>query len=377
MKIKEQKFSVAEIAAGFAEDLEGKSVVGYGGKLNIRPPYQREFVYKQRQQEAVVATVHNDYPLNAMYWAECDDGTYEVLDGQQRTISICRFVADVFSCTGLFGRAEAFNFTSLEKHEQEQILAYKITVYICSGSDREKLNWFETVNIAGEKLFPQELRNAVYHGPWVSSARKYFSKPGGRASAVGGKYMKGKPIRQDYLQHAIKWIGYAKDQSIVKHMSTMRQQPNAEELRKHFEAVIAWVRATFPEYRKVMKLPDWGLLYHKHGKCANLDKVKLETRISKLMRDEEVTNQPGIYDFVLSGDESALNIREFEPEQKEKAYKRQKGLCNGKNCPDGKKKFALEAMQADHIKPWSKGGKTNDDNLQMLCRKCNARKGNK
>lgn len=44
-------------------------------------------------------------------------------------------------------------------------------VYLCSGEDSEKLEWFKTINIAGEKLTDQELRNAVYSGSWVSDAK--------------------------------------------------------------------------------------------------------------------------------------------------------------------------------------------------------------
>ena len=377
MKIKPHEISVAELAADYVNDLSDNSVVGYGGKLDIRPPYQRAFVYKPPQRDAVIDTLHKEHPLNVMYWSDCGDGNYEVLDGQQRTISICEFVADRFSCTGLFGRTEPFNFSSLEEREQRQILNYKLMVYICAGDEREKLDWFETVNIAGEKLTKQELRNAVYHGAWVSSAREYFSKPGGGASYIGGGYLSGKPIRQEYLQSAIQWIGYAKEQSIEEYMSAMRQQPNAGELCAYFETVIAWVKKLFPNRREQMRTPDWGRLYHAHGKRTDLDAKKLEVKVAKLMRDDDVTKKAGIYEYVLSGDEHALNIRAFTDNQKATAYAKQKGRCNNKKCPDAKKKFELGEMQGDHIKPWSKGGKTEPGNLQMLCSKCNARKSNK
>jgi uncharacterized protein with ParB-like and HNH nuclease domain len=60
--------------------------------LNIRPKYQREFVYDDKKREAVVNSVRKDFPLNVMYRMKNEDGTFEILDGQQRTISICQFV---------------------------------------------------------------------------------------------------------------------------------------------------------------------------------------------------------------------------------------------------------------------------------------------
>ena len=74
-----------------------EGVVGFGGKLDIRPPYQREFIYKDKQRDAVIDTLKKSYPLNVMYWAVREDGGFEIIDGQQRTISVCQYVKGVFS----------------------------------------------------------------------------------------------------------------------------------------------------------------------------------------------------------------------------------------------------------------------------------------
>ena len=154
MKIALKEITVRELAEGY-KDSGAEGVVGFGGKLNIRPPYQREFIYKEKQRDAVITTVKRHFPLNVMYWADCGDGTYEVIDGQQRTISICQYVAGDFAY-------EFRYFNNLTTDEKQEILNYKLMVYICTGTDSEKLEWFRTINIAGEKLTEQELRNAVY-----------------------------------------------------------------------------------------------------------------------------------------------------------------------------------------------------------------------
>ena len=87
MKIDLHKIPVREVIAGYKDSAE-EGVVAYGGKLDIRPKYQREFVYTGKQRDAVLETVKNGFPLNVMYWVKTDQGNFEVMDGQQRTISV-------------------------------------------------------------------------------------------------------------------------------------------------------------------------------------------------------------------------------------------------------------------------------------------------
>ncbi|MBY5950645.1 DUF262 domain-containing protein [Algoriphagus marincola] len=366
MNIELKEITVRELTNGYEDNEEG-GVFGYDGKLDIRPPYQREFIYKDKQRDAVIDTITKDFPLNVMYWAVRDDGTYEVIDGQQRTISIAQYVEGDFSVkVGSFPENRAFH--NLQNDEQEQILNYKLMVYLCSGSDSEKLEWFKTINIAGEKLTDQELRNAVYSGSWVSDAKRYFSKNGCPAHGMGSDYLSGSSIRQDFLETTIKWIS---NDAIEKYMAKNQHEPNANELWLYFQSVINWVKATFPNYRKEMKGIPWGFLYNDF-KDQKLDSKKLETEISDLMADEDVTNKKGIYSYVLTRKEKHLNIRAFSPNQKREAYERQKGICVV--C---KEKFEMEEMEADHITPWHEGGKTSAENCQMLCKEDNRRKSGK
>jgi uncharacterized protein with ParB-like and HNH nuclease domain len=204
MKIELKEITVRELADGYEDNAE-EGVVGFGGKLDIRPPYQREFIYKDKQRDAVINTVTKDFPLNVMYWAVRDDGNYEIIDGQQRTISVCQYVEGDFSVkVGSFPENRAYH--NLQNDEREQILNYKLTVYLCSGTDSERLEWFKTINIAGEELTNQELLNAVYHGSWVSDAKRHFSKSNCPAYGLGNDYLSGAVNRQDYLEKAINWI---------------------------------------------------------------------------------------------------------------------------------------------------------------------------
>lgn len=360
MKIQLKEVTVKKLTEDFEDNAE-LGVVAYGGKLDVRPPYQREFIYKDKQRDAVIDTVRKDYPLNVMYWAVREDGHFEVIDGQQRTLSICQYVNGDYSIDGLA-------FHNLKDDQQKQILDYKLMIYLCSGTDSEKLEWFKTINIAGEELTDQELRNAVYAGPWTADAKRYFSKTSCPAYGLASDYMTGSPIRQDYLETAIAWRS---DDEINEYMSKHQHDKNATALWQYFQKAIGWVKATFPEYRREMKGVNWGVLYAKF-KDTEFDTDKLAKQVTSLMMDDDVQRKSGIYPYVLDEDERHLNIRAFSENMKREAYERQKGICV--KCS---KKFQLAEMEGDHIKPWHEGGKTNAANCQMLCKDDNRRKSGK
>lgn len=361
MKIELKEITVKELADGYNDNAEA-GVFGYGGKLDIRPPYQREFIYKDKQRDAVIDTVQKDFPLNVMYWAVRDDDTFEVIDGQQRTISLCQYISGDFSFKHLY-------FHNLQDDQQNQILDYKLMVYQCEGSPSEKLDWFKTINIAGEKLTDQELRNAIYSGPWISDAKRYFSKTGCAAYGLGSDYVSGSPIRQEYLETVIDWIKDTK--TIDEYMGAHQHDENASVLWHYFQSVINWVIATFPKYRKEMKGIDWGNLYNQF-KDERFDTDKLEKQVADLMMDEDVTKKSGIYRYLLTGEEKHLNIRQFSENQRREAYERQRGICIKCN-----KHFELAEMEADHATPWHEGGRTSAENCQLLCKDDNRRKSGK
>jgi len=359
MDIELHNITVRELVKGYQDNQES-GVSGFDGKLNIRPPYQREFVYSEKQREAVIDTVTRGFPLNTMYWAVIPNG-FEIIDGQQRTISLCQYVDGVFSYKDRY-------FHNLQADERDQILDYSLTVYQCQGSDSEKLDWFRTINIAGEKLTDQELRNAVYAGSWTADAKRYFSKTQCAAAQLGDKYMHGAPIRQDYLETVIYWISGGR---IEDYMAQHHHEPTANPLWLYFQAVIGWVEATFPKYRREMKGLPWGIMYNQHH-GDKLDPKALEAEISALMIDDEVNKKKGIYEYILTRDSKFLSLRAFTEAQRRSMFESQAGECN--TC---KKTFEYSQMEADHITPWSEGGKTILENGQMLCKDCNRRKSNK
>jgi len=371
MRIEHKNYTIKEISKDYVDNAEG-GVSGFSGKLNIRPAYQREFVYKDKQRAAVIETILKGFPLNVMYWAENEDGTYEVLDGQQRTISFCQYVSGDFSVEV---EGVPMYFHNLTDVEQERILSYPVDIYVCNGNDKERLDWFRTINIAGEKLTDQELLNINYTGKWLTDAKKKFSKTNCVAYKIGNRFVKGSPIRQEYLETALSWIS---DGKIADYMAEHQHDEDASELWDYFNNVISWIEGTFNTgkyYRKEMCGLNWGKLYDTY-KGNEYDCETLEEKIHSLMENEEVTDKKGIYEYVLSNESEdiarKLSKRTFSNVDKRTAYEKQEGVC-----PICGEHHTFEEMEGDHIIPWWRGGKTILENLQMICRKCNGQKGGK
>jgi hypothetical protein len=370
MKITEIKVKVSELAQGYEDNAEN-GVVAWNKKLDVRPAYQREFVYDEKKRNAVIDTLIKGYPLNIMYWAKNADDSYEIIDGQQRTISICQFLNNEFSFNNRI-------FSGMTQSEKDEINSYELTVFVCEGNDKEKLDWFETINIAGEELEKQELRNAVYTGKWLSDAKRYFSKTNCAAYNIASKYLAGELKRQKYLETAIRWHANAKtDDEIRAYMGAHQMDSDALELWSYFQNVIGWVKAKFKVYRKEMKGIEWGFIYNRFDEKTrnSFDAEKIEADLKKYFGyeyEDQITNKKGIFEYVLDGDERHLNIRAFKESEKRAAYENQNGICV--KCGNH---FEYDEMEGDHIKPWSKGGKTELSNLQLLCRDCNRRKSDR
>ncbi len=373
LKIEQKEVTVGEITEGYINN-EEQGVRGYGGRLDIRPPYQREFIYDENEQRAVITTVLHNYPLNVMYWVKRRDDAecpYEVMDGQQRTLSLCQYVANKFAY-------DFKNFFNQPADVRKKILDYKLTVYVCEGEESEKLEWFKTINIAGKPLNEQEIRNAVYAGPFVSDAKKHFSKKPCAAYRLGKDLVNGSPIRQDYFKKALEWMAdhetrSGKPQSAVGYMSQHQHDLNAMPLWSYFQSVLRWATDTFDmkKFRKIMKGLDWAMFYDAYHEKA-LDMEAMEKQIVELIGDDEIQKPLGIIPYVLTGDEHCLDLRAFTDKTKLAVWEKQHHKCA--HCG---KEFDFQLMEGDHITPWREGGRTVMENCQMLCRECNRRKGSK
>ena len=382
--------TVKEICEGFVyNQLEGKGLNGWGGKLTIQPEYQRNYLYLEndgKKEMVVIDSILKDYPIGLIYFNEPTEGKYEILDGQQRITSVGRFVTGKFAIKDKFGMEQYF--TGLAKEEQEKILNYKLLVYICNGTEKEIKEWFETINIAGVPLNKQELLNATYSGPFVTKAKETFSNSRRPELQKWSSYIKGNANRQDILHEALVWVSKGED-NVGGYMSQHRNENSIDELKTYFDTVIEWAKTLFGEPKSEMRGLEWGAFYEKYH-SNSYNPSQLQQRVNELYADEYVTNKRGVFEFVLGGEteKSLLNIRIFEDSVKKTVYARQtneakeQGVSNCPECAKGHenertKIYKFNEMDADHVTAWSKGGATSIENCQMLCKTHNRAKGNR
>lgn len=378
MDVRPFPIKIRDLIEGYREDQRSGEVTAYGGMLDVRPKYQREFVYDQKDAEAVIDTVLKGFPLNSMYWCKRADGTYEVMDGQQRTISICRFATNPAYSVKLpapGGGANAVNYPNLFDDVRERFLDYELMVFVCDGVESEKMAWFQTINIAGKKLTDQEIRNAIYASDWLTDAKSMFSRQGCVIDRKYGKFLSGRRERQEYLQTALEWAA-ARDSiggsdPVATYMQRHRGDADASDLLHYFESVFDWVFKTFgTKHQKEMRKVEWGLLYNAH-KVERLDPPSIQAEVDSLMANPEIERKQGVFEYILTQNERVLHLRDFPESDKKTMYEAQEHKC--KLC--GKRCDSMSDMQADHIVPWHKGGRTELSNGRMLCVDCNLTKG--
>ncbi len=379
--------TVRDICKGFVyNELEGKGLFGLSGKLVIQPEYQRNYIYADGKKDAaVIQSVLHGYPLGLIYFNRTGEDQYEVLDGQQRITSLGRYVTDKFAI--MDADAMPQYFSALACDMQERIMNTPLLIYICEGEESEIKQWFKTINIAGVPLNEQELRNAIYSGPFVSAMKEEFSNSNNSHIQMWQTYINGAANRQDFMQKALEWVSRG---SIDEYMSAHRYDNNIDEARIYFNCVINWVSSVFEDTKSEMRSQEWGRLYESYHNVP-YDSEKVHVRLEALYADDFVENKRGIFEYILGGetDTRLLNVRVFDKKTVKTVYARQTAKAREKhtsNCPlcalssnenQRKRIYKLEEMDADHVAAWSKGGTTTEDNCQMLCKTHNRTKGNR
>jgi hypothetical protein len=388
MKTELKTFMVSEIADGFVyNEFEGKGLYGLSGSLTIQPEYQRNYIYADGKRDvAVIDSLLRGYPLGLVYFNKLEDGSLEVLDGQQRITSFGRFVTGKFAIEDENGMPQYFG--GLAENQKQQILNSEILVYECQGTESEIKKWFETINIAGVPLNRQELLNAIYSGPFVTKGKEEFSNSQNANIQKWSAYVKGSANRQEFWETALEWVSGDKD-NIGEYMSKHRFDADISEVKTYFNTVIDWVSTVFLDVESEMRGLEWGRLYETYHKNS-YNPSKLSERLHELYGDAYVKNRKGIWEYLLGGekDKNLLDVRVFDEATKKAQYVKQTSKAEAKgvsNCPlcangdnDNKTRiWKIQEMDADHVEAWSKGGATASENCQMLCKTHNRAKGNR
>ncbi len=380
--------TVKDICDGFVyNELEGKGLFGLSGKLTIQPEYQRNYIYASdggKREVAVIESILKGYPIGLIYFNMVSENNLEVLDGQQRITSVGRFVTDKFAIKDESGMEQYFG--GMAKDKKAKILETKLLIYECEGTESEIKEWFRTINIAGVPLNDQELLNAVYSGPFVTLCKEEFSNSQNANIQKWNAYVSGSANRQDFLECALEWVSKS---NIGDYMSSHRFDKNITELKKYFTSVIDWVSGVFTDVENEMRGLEWGRLYEEYHK-KSYNPTKVSDEVQKLYADPYIKNRRGIFEFILGGsiDTKLLEVRVFDETTKKSVYATQtakaekNGVSNCSHCAIGhdankSKIWSLSDMDADHVSAWSKGGKSDIKNCEMLCKTHNRAKGNR
>lgn len=381
--------TIRDIVSGFHyNEYENKGLNGLNGTLVIQPEYQRNYIYDDGKKDvAVIESLLKGYPLGLFYFNQPDPGAnkFEVLDGQQRITSIGRFVTDRFAIKDRAGNEQ--KFTSLSQEDKDLILDTELLIYDCCGSENDMKDWFRTINIQGVPLTAQELRNAVYSGTFVDAAKAHFSNSQAAPMQMWQVYVKGNPKRQEILETALAWVAARDDVSIDGYMAGHRRDDNCADMKLYFDAVVDWASSTFLLQDSCMKQVAWNVLYEKY-RNEGYDRDALSARARELLDDSQVKKSANVFEFLLGGevDTQLLQVRVFPESVKKRVYKEQTVEAEAagvSNCPfcrssekDREKIWALKDMEADHVTAWSRGGSSDEENCQLLCRPHNRSKGN-
>jgi len=380
------EITVEDICDGFVyNELEGKGLFGLSGKLTIQPEYQRNYIYADGKRDvAVIESILKGYPIGLIYFNKVSENNFEVLDGQQRITSFGRFVTNKFAIKDENGMEQYFS--GIAKDKQEKILNTKLLIYECEGSESEIKEWFKTINIAGVPLNNQELLNAVYSGQFVTLCKEEFSNSQNANIQKWSAYISGSVNRQDFLERALDWVSKG---NIGDYMSRHRNDNNINEVKNYFNSVIDWVSTVFTDVESEMRGLEWGRLYETYKKIP-YDPKDISKKVKELYADPYVKNRKGVFEYILGGstDTKLLQVRVFDEATKKSVYAKQtkvaeeKGISNCPLCAVGNntnktKIWQLKEMDADHVTAWSKGGATEKENCEMLCKTHNRAKGNK
>ena len=382
--------TIKELIEGYIpeEKLEENApVLAYDGKLCVRPEYQRSFIYDDEQAMAVIGSILRNRPLNNIYFVKrvlsTNQIVYDLMDGQQRILSICQFAKGLMSVIfSDLNDGRPINIGNLQHRYPElyeRFMNYELEVKECvDGTKDEVLDWFRTINTAGERLTEQELRNADYTGPWLLDAKKYFSKYRNTATKtpaeqIGENFFNKKlrPERQEILELALQWkVNSKKNTDILNYMEAHYKDKNALELWRYFQNVIDWAHECFPEMAKEdSQKINWGALYAAYND-QELDPDLLMTRWAEVKlgyTNKELLNitYQKMAKYCITGNKQDLSVRCFTDKDRATLYRLQ-----NKKCAKCGKEFDLKDLVAHHKKPWDRGGLTEISNGELLCPDC-------
>lgn len=376
-----EKFKIKDLIEDF-KDSKNSSPTAFGGKLEVRPHYQRLFVYKPKMQAEVINSIRNGTPLGPMIYHEHGDGTYSLFDGQQRSLSILYFCHDKFPIflKDEYGNKKRYIFSDLKEERTDiyyKILNYELDIRTVSGKEGDIVHMFNVINRQGEQLSSQEKRNIFYSsGGWLPDAQHAFCTEGCDGYDISKNFISCRINRQDLLEIALTWISHYQNMKIEDYMDLHHRDADADELWFFFENVCDWVNKHFSKW--FGKLPNGALsLNHRWGDLYKIAMTNGMWKEGKAL-DDEINNyltntkvgefkESGLIPYLITGEIKHLKAKPFSSDIKKRVYHRQNGICP---CCSQHHEYAN--MDGHHIEAQLLGGATTEENCLMVCKTCHS-----
>ena len=398
------------------------------GDLDLQPEYQRKYVATPKIASKLIESVIMDVPIPVIYLAEEQDGTYSVIDGQQRLTSFLSFIngkypsGDTFKLTGLkvYKELNRKTFSDLEKEHQNKIRKTTLhTIVIKKESNEDvKFEIFERLNTGSIKLNEDEIRNTVYRGNYIKLLAELEESETFHNVVQKDNYKK----RMIYRGMILRFFAIS-EKSYLNYQPSMKQFCNKElrdnrfltdektkEYRNRFNDCIDLVKVVFGETAFRRYIPtdkereqgNWtttriNMALYDIQMCGFVNYSKNEVLrnadfIREAMIELMINNREFIDSILIQTSNKEVLKKRFKIwfekldeiignngyEQRTFSYQLKKELFekNPVCAISGQRILAIEDAEVDHIVPFSKGGKTEMDNAQLVLRYFNRAKNN-
>ncbi|MFN9110494.1 MAG: HNH endonuclease family protein [Bacteroidota bacterium] len=395
------------------------------GELILQPEYQRNFVASVQIASRLIESILLDVPIPVIYLAEEKDGSFSVIDGQQRLTSFLSYLdgkfpnGEEFKLSGLKVLVDLNRkkYEQLDKDSQTKIKTTTVHSIIIKKESNEDIKFeiFERLNTGSTKLNEDEIRNTVYRGNYIKLLSE-LSENNILHNIINKQNYKNRMI---YRGMILRFLSLS-EKSYLNYKASMKQFCNKElrdnrnlsiekqqEYKKRFEHCIDLVKIVFGDkaFRRYipgmntepgkwatnqinMALFDLQMCgfvnYSKNEILSNSDLIR-EGLLKLMIEDslfqdligyktsdtDNVKKRFAIYMSMLDGiiGDKTIKQRIFPFSLKEELFK-EDPYCKISN----QRILAIEDAEVDHIIPFSKGGKTEKENAQLVLRYFNRAK---
>ena len=339
---------------------------------------QREIIYSDEKQRLVIDSIVKDYPLPAFYLWKNDDGKLEVLDGKQRIHAITRFYENDLEYDGLLWK----EWNTKDPELQERINNTALSIIISEGTEEKKREIFNRINTLGVPLSEFEVLNGLYAGQYLRGLSKYVEQDSA-AKKILGEPKRGKS-KIKLLDFICSLRGVKDKKEYVKLHQDEPFVGDQTLVSKH----VKFVASIFDDFNSLPMLLRFAVRYAKDVTIWKENKDEINRRIKKFKKSQDyklIDNKEQEIEDIIQTVVQGISVdpkRLFTQDQKDELVQlsmADPSKHDGEKirCEDCKQLFFADELTVDHVKPWSKGGRTELSNAQLLCRACNSKQGNR